>query len=276
MIKNNGSHKLNTLAKSTRAWVYCNGTDNMYETCETNECKVDEEESIETEEDDTNEDDTNEDDRFVDLSPLTSDSDDEGDSDDASERLFLVNIGSGRWMFVYIGSRGLTIFRRHIHFVRKHWECLRHSYVPPPVLLADRVYIPNTSGKTYLSYNLQPCGLCLPTYGRPASWEGGGAGCTATVCHVPALSRLGLHDGRLLRHILDFLSPTKRVKVRFLNGQEQQFHVQMHATVSDLRRLLSETRGVLATSMEFIALGSNGVHSLNSAVLGSDYLVVFH
>lgn len=236
----------------------------------------DEEESIETEEDDTNEDDTDDDD---DLSPLTSDSDDEGDSDDASERLFLVNIGIGRWMFVYIGSRGLTIFRRYIHFVRKHWECLRDlrdSYVPPPVLLADRVYIPNTSGKTHFSYNLLPCGLRPPTSGRPASWEGGGGGCTATVCHVPALSRLGLHDGRLLRHILDFLSPTKRVKVRFLDGQEEQFHVQMRATVSDLRRLLLETRGVLATSMEFIALGSNGVPSLDSAVLGSDYLVVFH
>ena len=267
MIKNNGSHKLNTLAKPTRTWVYCNGTDNMYETFETNECTVNEEESIETDEDD---------DRFVNLSPLTSDSDDEGDTDDASERLFLVNIGSGRWMFVYIGSRGLTIFRRHVHFVRKHWECLRHSYVPPPVLLADRVYIPNTSGETYLGYTQPPCGLRLSTYGRPASWEGGGAGCTATVCHVPALSRLGLHDGRLLRHILDFLSPTKRVKVRFLNGQEQQFHVQMCATVSDLRRLLSETRGVLGTSIKFLVLGSNGVPSLDSAVLGSDYLVVFH
>ena len=50
----------------------------------------------------------------------------------------------------------------------------------------------------------------------------------------------------------------------------------MRATVSDLRRLLSETRGVLGTSMEFIALGSNGVPSLDSAVLGSDYQVVFH
>ena len=268
MIKNNGSHKLITLAKPTRAWVYCNGTDNMYKTFETNECEIDD------------------DDRFVDLSPLTSDSDDEGDTDDASddegdtddasERLFLVNIGSGRWMFVYIGSHSSTIFRRHIHSVRKHWKCLQHSYAASSLLLADRVYIPNTSGKTYLSYNLQPCGLRLPTYGRPASWEGGGAGCTATVCHVPALSRLGQHDGLLLRHILDFLSPTKRVKVRFLNGQEQQFHVQMRATVSDLRRLLSETRGVLGTSMEFIALGSNGVPSLDSAVLGSDYQVVFH
>ena len=233
---------------------------NTYETCQT----------------DMEENETGEDNDFVDPSPLTSESDDEGDSDDASERLFLVNIGCGRWMFVYIGSIGFNTWRRHINWLRKNWEYFRHSYVPPPVILADRVHIPTNSGEMYLGYTQAPCGFRPPTYGSQTDWVGGNAGCSATVCHVPALSRLGLHDERLLRHILDYLSPTKRVKVRFLHGEEQQFHVPIRATVSDLRRLISETRGVLATSMKFIVWGSNGESSLNSDVLGSDYLVLFH
>lgn len=114
--------------------------------------------------------------------------------------LLLINLGRGNWIFATFGQIGINEYRLYIRHLQRDCVVLHEKCVWRPLLECENIIASQTL--THRSYTQPPHGF-HPCVGRmPATWIGGGGGCTARVHNVHVLSHL---CDDILERILNFI-----------------------------------------------------------------------